>query len=224
MQVSCIIPAYNEAARIAAVLGCVLDHPLIGEVIVVDDASSDGTSEVVARIGGARLMTLTQNGGKTAALAAGIAAAQGEVLLLVDADLTGLAARDLSALLAPVLQGRSDVSISLRCNAPRLWQWIGLDYISGERALRRSLIASELARLRQLPRFGFEVFLNGLIVENRARIAVVPWPGVISPLKAVKYGWAKGLRADFGMIRDMIRVHSLPRLLRQILRMRQLRV
>ncbi|MGV8954766.1 MAG: glycosyltransferase family 2 protein [Cypionkella sp.] len=224
MQVSCLIPAYNEASRIADVLTCVLGHPLISEVIVVDDASSDGTSAVVAAIGGAKLITLTQNGGKTAALAEGIAAAQGEVLLLVDADLVGLSAQDLTALLEPVLQGWADVSISLRRNAPRLWQWIGLDYISGERALRRSLIAPELANLRQLPKFGFEVFLNGLMVQNHARIAVVEWPGVISPLKGAKYGWAKGIRADFGMIRDMVRVHSLPRLLRQILRMRQLRV
>jgi hypothetical protein len=224
VQVSCLIPAYNEASRIADVLACVLGHPLIDEVIVVDDASSDGTSAVVAAIGGAKLITLTQNGGKTAALAEGIAAAQGEVLLLVDADLVGLSAQDLTALLEPVLQGRADVSISLRRNAPRLWQWIGLDYISGERALRRSLIAPELANLRQLPKFGFEVFLNGLMVQNQARIAVVEWPGVISPLKGAKYGWAKGIRADFGMIRDMVRVHSLPRLLRQILRMRQLRV
>jgi glycosyltransferase involved in cell wall biosynthesis len=224
VQVSCLIPAYNEASRIADVLACVRGHPLIGEVIVVDDASSDGTSAVVAAIGGAKLITLTQNGGKTAALAEGIAAARGEVLLLVDADLVGLSAQDLTALLEPVLQGRADVSISLRRNAPRLWQWIGLDYISGERALRRSLIAPELVRLRHLPKFGFEVFLNGLMVQNQARIAVVEWPGVISPLKGAKYGWAKGIRADFGMIRDMVRVHSLPRLLRQILRMRQLRV
>ena len=60
---SCIIPAYNEAPRIAAVLAVVLDHPLIGEVLVVDDGSSDGTAEVAeaAGQGHAKLRVLRQS-------------------------------------------------------------------------------------------------------------------------------------------------------------------
>ena len=48
-ELSCIIPAYNEAPRIAAVLEAVLAHPLITEVIVVDDGSQDNTAEVAER-------------------------------------------------------------------------------------------------------------------------------------------------------------------------------
>ena len=47
--VSCVIPAYNEAARIAGVLEAVTRHPLINEVIVVDDGSTDETPNVVAK-------------------------------------------------------------------------------------------------------------------------------------------------------------------------------
>ena len=224
MSVSCIIPAYNEAARIAAVLEQVRGHPLIDEVIVVDDGSSDGTSAVVARVAGVRLISLSQNVGKTAALAQGIAQAQGSFLLLVDADLIGLSAADLTALITPVVQGKADLSISLRRNAPLLWHLIGLDYISGERVMAKTLIAPQLAALTSLPKFGFEVFLNRLSIAAGQRIAVVAWPKVISPMKSAKYGAWAGLRGDIGMIRDMMRAVPPLALLAQILAMRRLRV
>lgn len=224
MSVSCIIPAYNEAARIADVLASVIGHPLIDEVIVVDDGSGDGTSAVVAQIAAARLITLPKNRGKTAALAVAIAEAKGDLLLLIDADLIGLTPADLTALIAPVLGGQADLAISLRHNAPLIWRAIGLDYISGERVLRRALIAPQLGQLAQLPKFGFEVFLNQLAIATGQRIAVVRWPKVISPLKARKYGWAAGLRADIGMMRDLVQAVSLGGLLCQIIAMRRLRV
>ena len=115
-RVSCVVPAYNEAPRIGAVLAAVLGQPMIDEVIVVDDASRDGTA-AVAHAAGARVIALAANGGKTAALLAGIAAARGEVLLLLDADLVGLRPQDLAALLEPVLAGRRQASISLRAGA-----------------------------------------------------------------------------------------------------------
>ena len=224
MTLSCIIPAYNEAARIAAVLAAVTDHPMIDQIIVVDDGSTDATSAVVSGIAGVQLITLAQNIGKTAALAVAIKQAQGDYLLLVDADLIGLAPRDLTALIEPVQSGRADVSISLRRNAPLIWRWIGLDYISGERVLPRVLITPHLDALARLPKFGFEVFLNGLIIAAQLRIAVVDWPRVESPLKSRKYGAIAGIRGDFGMIRDLLRSVSALGLLHQITQMRRLRL
>lgn len=223
MSVTCIIPAYNEAARIAAVLAAVTNHPLIDQIIVVDDGSSDATSQIVSASAGVQLITLTQNIGKTAALAVAIRKAQGDHLLLVDADLIGLMPADLTALIDPVRSGRADVSISLRHNAPLLWRWIGLDYISGERVLPRALIAPHLDALAQMPKFGFEVFLNGLITKAELRIAVVGWPRVDSPLKSRKYGLWTGIKGDFGMIRDLLRSVSARGLILQIIQMRQLR-
>lgn len=224
MRLTCVIPAYNEEARIGAVLQAVLGHPLIDEVLVVDDGSADGTSRVVAGYPAARLITLAQNGGKTAALARGFAETRSEIILLIDADLSGLSPAHLTALIAPVKAGRAAMSISLRDNAPFLWRWIGLDYISGERALRRDLLQGQEEALRRLPKFGFEVFLNALVLKAAAPLAVVRLPGVKSPLKSAKYGVWAGIKGDIGMMRDLFRAVPPLGLLRQILAMRRLRV
>ncbi len=224
MTLTCLIPAYNEEARIAAVLEAVLGHPLIDEVLVIDDGSSDATSEVVRGHPTARLITLSPNVGKTAALARGLAEASGDHILLVDADLVGLSPAHLTALITPVTSGRAEVSISLRDNAPFLWRWIGLDYISGERVLHKSLLTDHHTTLQNLPKFGFEVFLNSLILTQNARIAVTRWPGVISPLKSKKYGLWTGVKADAKMMRDLFKAVPPVGLVKQIIRMRGLRV
>lgn len=222
--ISAIVPAYNEAARIEAVLEAVIGHPLIAEVIVVDDGSSDQTSAVVARLEGVRLITLPENRGKTWAVTVGIEAAKGSHLLLVDADLLGLSEQDLTALILPVTQGKADLSISLRQNAPRLWHWIGIDYISGERVMPRELLLGRIAEMRRLPRFGLEVYMNSLLIADRARVAVVGWPGVQSPFKNAKFGLWAGIWADVKMLRDMMRAVPVWGLAAQIIRMRRQRV
>ena len=228
-QISCIIPAFNEAPRIAAVLSIVLRHPQIAQVIVVDDGSSDATAQIAESHLGAhphlRVLRQSRNGGKTAAVAAGVAASEGSHVMLLDSDLLGLTGADLGALIAPVATGLADVSISLRRNAPRAWRMIGLDYISGERVLARALLAERLDQLHALPRFGLEVFMNRLWIAQSARIAVVSWPGVDSPMKHAKLGnWRKGLAADARMMRDIFRTIAPHHALRQILAMRKLRV
>ena len=224
MTLTCLIPAYNERARIAAVLQAVLGHPLIDEVLVIDDGSTDATAEVVRTYPAARLIALSPNVGKTAALARGLAEATGDLILLVDADLVGLSPRHLTALITPVLSGAADISISLRDNAPFLWRWLGLDYISGERVLHKSIVTPHLAHLHALPKFGFEVFLNSLLITQTARIAVVGWPGVMSPLKSRKYGLWAGVKADARMLRDLSRAVGMWGLPRQVIQMRRMRV
>jgi len=220
-RLSCIIPAYNEAPRIAAVLASVVGHPLIDEVIVVDDGSSDGTAEVVAKVPGVRLIALAQNRGKSWAVATGIEAAGHDLVLLLDSDLLGLHQEDLTALIAPVREGRADVTISLRGNSPWPWRLIGLDYISGERVLRKALVGAPEA-LRALPRFGLEMHLNRRLIAARARIAVVRWPEVASPWKGAKRGRRAGILADLKMLADMFRTVPVHRALGQIVGMRAL--
>jgi cellulose synthase/poly-beta-1,6-N-acetylglucosamine synthase-like glycosyltransferase len=87
--VSVIVPAYNEEASIAATVRSILDtdYPAPIEVIVVDDGSSDHTSQIVAGLNlpAVRLLRKT-NGGKPSALNAGIGQARAEILVLVDGD------------------------------------------------------------------------------------------------------------------------------------------
>lgn len=221
--ITCIIPAHNEAPRIAAVLKVLTRHPLISEVVVVDDGSSDGTAEV-AQAHPVRLIRQMPNRGKTAALAAGLAAAQHDLVVLIDADLVGLSAADITALVQPVRQGRAQAAISLRGNAPGLWRLIGLDYISGERIFDRRLIAGREGELPALPRFGFEVWLNAIWIARGLRVAVVEWQGVASPAKAAKRGGRlAGLAADAAMLADMFRTVPVTRALGQIVSLRRMR-
>ncbi|SCG70930.1 bifunctional polysaccharide deacetylase/glycosyltransferase family 2 protein [Micromonospora halophytica] len=86
--VSVIVPAYNEAANIAATVRSLVSsaYPAL-EVIVVDDGSSDGTADIVERMGLRGVRVIRQaNAGKPAALNTGIRAARANLLVLVDGD------------------------------------------------------------------------------------------------------------------------------------------
>lgn len=222
-RVSCIIPAWNEAERLPAVLAAVVGHPLVAEVIVVDDGSSDDTAGTAER-SGARVLIQTPNRGKSAAVARGLTAAAGEVVLLLDADLIGLNGDHVRDLLEPVLSRRADVSISLRSNAPRMWHLIGLDYISGERAMPRSMLDGHLERIAKLRSFGLEVHLNRLWLSRGAGVAVVRLRGVESPSKMKKQGFWCGIRADARMMGDILRSFGVAEVFRQISRLRRARV
>jgi cellulose synthase/poly-beta-1,6-N-acetylglucosamine synthase-like glycosyltransferase/peptidoglycan/xylan/chitin deacetylase (PgdA/CDA1 family) len=88
-DVSIVIPAYNEAAGIAATVRSMADSDYPGrlEIIVVDDGSSDGTARIVRSLRIPFVRVVSQvNAGKSSALNRGIAAARSEILVLVDAD------------------------------------------------------------------------------------------------------------------------------------------
>ena len=95
---SCIVPAYNEAAnlrellpRLRATLEACVASGLGGwEILIVDDGSADGTAELLRRWGttpGVRGIRLSRNFGKEAALSAGLVEARGDLVLMMDADL-----------------------------------------------------------------------------------------------------------------------------------------
>lgn len=223
VTVTCLIPAWNEAARIPAVLACVTRHPLIDQVLVVDDGSTDGTGALAAAAG-AEVIIQSPNAGKSAAVARGLAAACGELVLMLDADLIGLTAEDVTALLMPVLSGKAEVSISLRGNAPLLWRAIGLDFISGERVMPRALLVPHLDQMTRLRRFGLEVFMNSIWLEKTRRLSVVRLNGVSSPAKARKQGLLRGALGDVAMMIDIFGTLPPDQVLRQIVLLRQLRV
>ncbi|GAB3414526.1 hypothetical protein GCM10027569_34980 [Flindersiella endophytica] len=101
--VTVIVPAYNEAAGIAATVYSLVDTRYAGwlEVIVVDDGSTDGTADIVEELGipGVRLIR-QRNSGKSAALNTGMAYARSEILILVDGD-TVFGPRTIERLVTP---------------------------------------------------------------------------------------------------------------------------
>jgi glycosyltransferase involved in cell wall biosynthesis len=221
VTLTCLIPAYNEAPRIAGVLAAVAGHAALQAVLVVDDGSTDGTADV-ARGCGAMVLRTPGNLGKTAALAHALAQVRTTHVLLLDADLIGLTAADVTALIAPVLSGAAQASLSLRGNAPRTWRLIGVDYISGERVVPMAVLRGHLETLTRLPRFGFEVFLNRLLIMHGHAVAVVRWPGVASPSKASKRGLWRGMMADVRMMRDIAGTISVRDMVGQIVALRRL--
>ena len=85
--------------------------------------------------------------------------------------------------------------------------------------------AGFLDELRALPRFGLEVFINELWLDEELRIAIVDWPGVESPFKHTKRGgWLAGIRADISMLGDIFRTVSPAETLRQVFALRARRI
>jgi glycosyltransferase involved in cell wall biosynthesis len=203
-RISCIVCALNEGPRIAAVLAVAAAHPLIAEVIVVDDGSADDTAQVAARHPRVRVISHARNQGKSRAVATGVAAARHELLMLLDADLKGLRADDLSALAAPVLAGRAAVSLSLRRNSLALFRWVGIDFVSGERVVDRRLLSDVLQDIHALPRFGIEVFMNKRIIAARLPVAIANWRTVTQSRKTEKLGWWRGVLAEWRMVFDLM--------------------
>jgi glycosyltransferase involved in cell wall biosynthesis len=220
---TCVIPAYNEASRLPAVLAAVLGHPWVDQVLVVDDGSTDGTPDI-ARHYGAHVVTLSPNRGKSAAVAEGLSRVTTDIVLLIDADLGGLAASHVTDLLTPLRNGHASAAVSLRSNAPLAWRLIGVDYISGERAMFTRLLRPHLAEIAALRGFGLEVFLNALWLRDGCRIAIVPLSGVSSPSKMSKRGLWRGVTDDLRMMRDIFRTVGMKTTLTQILSLQASRV
>lgn len=208
MRISCVVCAYNEADRIRHILDAVANHPALCEVIVVNDGSTDDTEKLLRACPNIRLISYSPNRGKTYAMAQGIAAAKGDYIMLLDADLTGVTPADVQALADPVVSGKAQVSISLRSNSLALYRGLGLDFVSGERVIPRRLIAERVGTMEELPRWGGEVFINDLIIRQKLSIAVVDWPEVLNIRKYKKVGRWRGLFAEVTMVGDAFRVLS----------------
>lgn len=223
-NISCIIPAYNESARIENILKAASGHPLIDELIVVNDASSDGTSDVVKKYKDVFLIEHKKNQGKSRAIVSGVKASTGKYLFFLDADLIGLTADNITNLIQPVTSGVADISISLRKNAPGFYRKIGIDFISGERVFPRELISGHLDEIEKISGYGLETFMNKLIIKNNYRIKIVPWNNVLSPWKSWKVGKIRGLWGEIKMSLEILRTEPLFGIIRMIVKMRSLRV
>jgi glycosyltransferase involved in cell wall biosynthesis len=111
LLLSVIMPAYNEAATVESALRRVREVRLRLEIIVVNDASTDGTREILEQLAKQglidRVIHHEKNRGKGAAIRSGIAAAGGDVVVVQDADLE-YDPQDLPALLLPIRSREAD--------------------------------------------------------------------------------------------------------------------
>ena len=192
---SVIVPAYNEAETIEAVLRRLTQVPLRLEVIAVNDASTDGTGPLLDRLAAAglahKVIHHPANRGKGAAYRSGIAAATGHVIVAQDADLE-YNPGELPTLLQPIRDGRADAVYGSRFQGgPRrvlfFWHSVGnrlLTLVSNmftnlnltDMETCYKLVRADL--LQRLPltaeRFGIEVELTARLVQAQARIWELP--------------------------------------------------
>lgn len=188
MTVVALVPAKDRADSIAATVEALLALPAVDRVLVVDDGSTDATTEVAAAAG-ADVLRLPENRGKGGAVLAGVGRApDADVFLLIDADLAATAgAADL--LLGPVLADEADLVIGVlppagsrggfgrirRLAARGIHRACGLETqapLSGQRAVRADL----LRELGDAERFGLEVAMTIDAQRAGARILEVDVP------------------------------------------------
>jgi glycosyltransferase involved in cell wall biosynthesis len=194
MNLSVIIPVYNEVNNISEIIKRVQVTKLATEIIVVDDGSEDGTRAILQKLDGKkkiRVILHAKNQGKGAAVATGLKAAKGEILLIQDADLE-YDPRDYPLLLKPIEEGLADVVYGSRfLGGPHrvtmfwhqvankmltfmtniLYDSILTDMETGYKVFRRKVIEGMTIRAK---RFNFEPEFTAKILKRKHRIYEVP--------------------------------------------------
>jgi len=194
LNLSVVIPVYNEASNIHEILKRVQATKLAHEIIVVDDGSKDGTRDILKKLDGkgkVRVILHESNQGKGAAVMTGLNAAKGDILLIQDADLE-YDPRDYPALLQPIQEGVADVVYGSRfLGGPHrvamfwhlvanqlltlmtniLYNTILTDMETGYKVFRRKVIENMKLRAR---RFDFEPEFTAKVLKQKYRIYEVP--------------------------------------------------
>ena len=141
MKTAAIIPAYNEEKTIGSVLAVLRQCPLIDQIVVVSDGSTDQTVQRALQHG-VEVIELLENRGKGGALKAGLDHSDASVLLFLDADLIGLTKKHVRDLLLQVIEGKASMTLGLFEKgrvATDLAQRMA-PFLSGQRALKTDLL------------------------------------------------------------------------------------
>jgi len=218
-----IVPAYNEFQTVEVALRRVRAVPLRLEIIVVNDASTDGTREILNDLAKQglvdRVIHHDKNQGKGAAIRSGIAAATGDVVVVQDADLEYDPA-DLPALLLPIRARQADAVYGSRFQGgPRrvlyFWHTVGNRFLTLLSNMFTNMNLTDLETcykvvrtdlLKKLPlssnRFGFEVEITARLSQARARIWEIPisYSGR-TYAEGKKITWRDGFAALFHILR-----------------------
>lgn len=203
-KASAIVPAYNEADRIGAVLEALIEAPSIDEIIAIDDGSSDGTAERAGEFQNVTVLRNEKNIGKAESMEKGVSRAKNDAIFFCDADLIGFRADHVEAILAPVLRGKYEMSIGIRQNfmqrTVRAWA-----ENSGERVLRKR-IWNELPPYYK-HRYRIEAGLNNYVKHHTQRGLYSKMYDYSQPAKESKYGIFTGTILRWWMNLDVFAVY-----------------
>ena len=216
VRLSVVIPVYNEVQTVETLLSRVRGVPLWLEVIVVDDGSTDGTGELLARLEGDlidRLISKKVNQGKGAALRTGFKHATGDVVVVQDADME-YDPHEFPRLLQPILSGKADAVYGSRfLGGPHrvlfFWHSVGNRFLTLLSNMFTDLNLTDMETcykmvrrelLDELPlsanRFGIEPEITARLAQAGARIYELPisYHGR-SYAEGKKIGWKDGISA-----------------------------
>ncbi len=197
-----LIPAFNEEAGVAKVIETALASRL-GPVLVVDDGSDDNTTEVALEAD-ANVLKLIKNQGKGGAVFAGAQTLDTEVILMIDADLTGLTTEHLHDLAKPVLRGDFDMTRGVftggRLSTTAAQQIA--PFLNGQRALLREKLLA-LPDFRDA-RFGVEVIITQGAEDHNWRWQNIALKDVSQVMKEEKRGFIQGVQYRIKMYYDLI--------------------
>jgi len=223
-KLSVVIPVYNEVKTIEEIIRRVQasEVSLDKEIVIVDDFSQDGTRQVLGKIEDTTIKVCyhSSNMGKGAALQTGFASAEGDIILIQDADLE-YDPREYAKLLAPILDGRADVVYGSRFlgDGPHrvlfFWHYLGNKLLTTLSNILTNLNLTDmetcykvfkkdvLARIQlRSKRFGFEPEVTIKCAKLKCRIYEVPisYSGR-DYSEGKKIGWKDGVAAIFHIIR-----------------------
>ena len=214
MKIATIIPAHNEEKSLGLIVRVAKSNDLVNEVIVVDDGSTDSTSDI-ARDNGARVIKLDTNQGKGKALEIGVKSTKAELLLFLDADLIGLTKEHLTMLLEPVIKGKADMTVGAidrKMFGTFLNEWFRKTEspFSGMRAIKRSF----WNRIPESYKKKFYIESAITYFAKRDKIDVHPFvlEGVRHIIKEKKLGFWKGTKARWSMNAQIVIINLVLRL------------
>ncbi len=196
--IAAILPAFNEAENVGAVLRVLLDTDMLDEIILIDDGSVDNTVEVLQQAAATdtrvRIIQHEKNQGKGQAIISGWASTSALYILLLDADLKELTPNHIRVLLEPVLDHRADMTLGLFWGghlSTDIPHWVS-PWSTGQRGLRTEIL--KFISHDAAAGYGFEVALTVAARQHGYRTRIVPMKGVWHPPSEFHRGFWYGIR------------------------------